>query len=130
MPALWKNCGNETQGLQCDCSFKGLRNQEGSLISDINDPERITVDYFQKGADAVCVPQYQRVQTDEEYTIFDCSSLRTLRKAGKSKQHYAGKWKSERRDRRARKIRNGGILKARKADLAFQSRQKKIAGIG
>ena len=65
--------------------------REASLISDINDPEYITFDYFQKGADAVCVPQYQSVQTDEECTIFDCSSLRTLRKAGRSKQHYAGK---------------------------------------
>src|SRR6188508_1027341 len=52
-------------------ALKGYRFHEASLISDINDPEAIAVDHFQKGADAVVFFSIKEDQNDEEFTILD-----------------------------------------------------------
>jgi hypothetical protein len=51
-------------------ALKGYKLSQGSLISDVNDPESITVDIYQKGSDAVVFFSIQESQ-DEQYTIVD-----------------------------------------------------------
>lgn len=58
--------------------LKGYTYHEASLISDINDPEAITVDHFQKGADAVVFFSVKEDQTDEEFTILDVLEFKNI----------------------------------------------------
>lgn len=58
--------------------LKGYGYHEASLISDINDPEAITVDHFQKGADAVVIFSIKEQPTDEEFTIVDVLEFKKI----------------------------------------------------
>lgn len=52
-------------------ALKGFDIHEGSLITDVNDPESITVDHFQKGSNAVIFFSIKENANTEEYTILD-----------------------------------------------------------
>ena len=59
-------------------ALKGYAYHEASLISDINDPEAITVDHFQKGSDAVVFFSIKEDQNDEEFTIVDVLEVKKI----------------------------------------------------
>jgi hypothetical protein len=52
-------------------ALKDYSYHEARLISDVNDPEAITVDHFQKGSDVVVFFSIKEDQDDEEFTILD-----------------------------------------------------------
>ncbi len=58
--------------------LKAYSYHEASLISDINDPEAITVDHFQKGPDAVVFFSIKEDQNDEEFTILDVLEVKNV----------------------------------------------------
>ena len=58
--------------------LKGYGYHEASLISDINDPESITVDHFQKGSDAVVFFSIKEDPSDEEFTILDVLEFKNI----------------------------------------------------
>ena len=51
--------------------LKGYEFRSGSLITNVNDPESITVDHFQKGSDAVVFFSIQEDPKDKEYTVLE-----------------------------------------------------------
>ena len=59
-------------------ALKGYGYHEASLISDINDPEAITVDHFQKGSDAVVFFSIKEDQNDEEFIILDVLEVKNV----------------------------------------------------
>ena len=59
-------------------ALKGYGYHEASLISDINDPEAIAVDHFQKGAEAVVFFSIKEDQNDEEFTILDVLEVKNV----------------------------------------------------
>jgi hypothetical protein len=59
-------------------ALKDYGYHEASLISDINDPEAITVDRFQKGSDAVVFFSIKEDQNDEEFTILDVLEIKNI----------------------------------------------------
>ena len=52
-------------------ALKGYEFRSASLISDVNDPESITVDHFQKGSDAVVFFSINEDPNGEEYTVLE-----------------------------------------------------------
>ena len=58
--------------------LKGYGYHEASLISDINDPEAITVDHFQKGLDVVVFFSIKEDQNAEEFTILDVLEVKNV----------------------------------------------------
>ena len=65
-----------------DCNsipaLKEYSYHEASLISDVNDPEAITVDNFQKGSDVVVFFSIKEDQDDEEFTILDVLEYKSV----------------------------------------------------
>jgi hypothetical protein len=59
-------------------ALKGYGYHEASLISDIDDPEAITVDHFEKGSDAVVFFSIKEDQNDEEFTIVDVLEVKSV----------------------------------------------------
>lgn len=59
-------------------ALKAYSYHEASLISDINDPETITVDHFQNGSDAVVFFSIKEDQEDEEFTILDVLEVKDV----------------------------------------------------
>jgi hypothetical protein len=59
-------------------ALKAYGYHEASLISDINDPETITVDYFQKGSDVVVFFSIKKDQDGEEFTIVDLLEVKSV----------------------------------------------------
>lgn len=58
--------------------LKGYGYHEGSMISAIDDPETMTVDHFQKGADAVIFFSIKEDPDGDEYTIMDVLEFNSI----------------------------------------------------
>ncbi len=69
--SMKKLIGTKYKDSKSIAALKGYEFRSGSLISDVNDPESITVDHFQKGSDAVVFISIMEEPNDEEYTVLE-----------------------------------------------------------
>src|SRR5262245_66472666 len=73
-----KLIGTKYKDSKSIAALKGYEFRAGSLISDVNDPESITVDHFQKGSDAVVFFSINEDPNGEEYTVLDVLEYKSV----------------------------------------------------
>ena len=69
--SMKKLIGTKYKDSKSIAALKGYEFRSGSLISDVNDPESITVDHFEKGSDAVVFFSINEDPNGEEYTVLE-----------------------------------------------------------
>jgi hypothetical protein len=78
--SMKKLIGTKYKDSKSIAALKGYEYRAGSLITDINDPESITVDQFQKGADVVLFFSIMEDANSEEHTIMDVLEYKNVPK--------------------------------------------------
>ena len=69
--SMKKLIGTKYKDSKSIAALKGYEFRAGSLITDVNDPESITVDHFQKGSDAVVFFSIQEDPNNEGYAVLE-----------------------------------------------------------
>ena len=83
-----KLIGSKYQDARTIPELKGYEFNQGTLLSDINDPETITTDVFRKGSDAVVFFSVKEDQNDELFTIVEVLEYKGIPKGWQIKAAF------------------------------------------